>query len=110
MKQNAKSLIYFTIKETIQCFLKKGTAGNYIEESDVSNFILQEMINFNLSESMDKLNLDYNVLYTAFDLLDTLGFIQRKSDSSCTQRFLTWAGFKRFREKHEHIFEIFASP
>jgi hypothetical protein len=84
MKQNSKSLIYFTIKETISCFLKKGNSENYIEESDVSNYILQEMINCNLSESMDKLNLDYNSLYTSFDLLDTLGFISRKSDSSCT--------------------------
>lgn len=40
MKQNAKSLTFFTVRETIQCFLKKGTGGNYIEEGDVSNYIL----------------------------------------------------------------------
>lgn len=58
------------------------------------------MINYNLSESMDKLNLDYNALYTCFDLLDTLGLISRKSDSTCTQRFLTWTGFKRLKDKY----------
>lgn len=62
------------------------------------------MINFNLIESMDKLNLDYNSLYMVFDVLDTLGFIGRKSDSTCTQRFLTWTGFRRFVTKHNHIF------
>ena len=67
------------------------------------------MINYNLAESMDKLNLDYNTLYTAFDLFDTLGFIGRKSDSTCTQRFLTWTGFKRFREKYEHILNVLDS-
>ena len=68
------------------------------------------MINYNLAESMDKLNLDYNALYTCFDILDTIGLIGRKSDSTCTQRFLTWTGFKRFREKYIHIFSLVVQP
>ena len=83
MKQNSKSLTYFTIRETISCFLKKGLS-TFIEEGDISTFVLQEMFSNNLAESMDKLNLDYNVLYTIFDVLDSLGFVSRKSDSTCT--------------------------
>lgn len=106
MQQNSKSLIYFTIRETISCFIKKATNGTYIEEQDISQYILSEMINFNLAESMDKFSLDYNTLYTCFDILDTLGLISRKNDISCTQRFLTWTGFKNFKNKFQHLFAI----
>ena len=43
--------------------------------------------------------LDYSVLYTLLDVLDSLGLILRKADSQCNQRFLTWHGFKHLREK-----------
>eukprot|EP00347_Sterkiella_histriomuscorum_P006936 403350869 len=125
LKSNQKGLVYFTIKETIHCFLKKGQNGNFIEESDISNFVLNEMFRNNLAETltvMDSNNLpsndtsssnntpktalDYNVLYTLLDVLDTIGLIQRKADSQCNQRFLTWLGFKRFRDKFRHLFTI----
>ena len=53
IKSNQKSLIYFTeIRETIACFLKKGANSTYIEETDISNYILQEMFTHNLADTL----------------------------------------------------------
>lgn len=123
LKSNQKGLVYFTIRETIQCFLKKGQHGNFIEESDISNFVLNEIFRNNLPDTLTVMDstpspngqessgtiprtaLDYNVLYTLLDVLDAIGLIQRKADSQCNQRFLTWQGFKRFREKFKSLYQ-----
>lgn len=57
---------------------------------------------------MDKLNLDYNVLYCLFDSLDALGLVGRKSESilQTSSKTLIWHGFKKMKEKHGHIFKL----
>ena len=64
------------------------------------------MINYKLGSVIDEMKIDYTLLYTCFDVLDILGFISRKSDANCNQRFLVWAGFRRFKNKHQHLFDI----
>ena len=64
------------------------------------------MINHNLGTVIDELQIDYTLLYSCFDVLDILGFISRKSDAHCNQRFLVWAGFRRFKNKYTHVFDI----
>ena len=51
-------------------------------------------------------SLDYAVLYALFDVMDALGIIQRKNDIACAQRYLTWMGFKRLKEKYVHVFHM----
>ena len=75
MKQNQASLTYFTIGETIQCFVKSSkdvqqsnpSSSNItlIEENDVVNYILQEMVNQNIAEATEsqRLAIDYVSLY-----------------------------------------------
>jgi hypothetical protein len=69
------------------------------------NFILQEMVNQNLSEATEgnKLAVDYTDLYTILEAMSLLGFIQRKTDTTCSQKFLTWTGFTKFRRKFDGI-------
>lgn len=82
MKQNQTSLTYFTIGETFQCFLKAQSQATQsqaplIEESDIFNFILQEMVNQNLAEATEdqKLAIDYSKLYEIIDAMSILGFV-----------------------------------
>lgn len=69
------------------------------------NYILQEMVNQNLAEATEgnKLAVDYTDLYTILEAMSLLGFIQRKTDTTCSQKFLTWTGFTKFRRKFDGI-------
>ena len=121
MKQNQKSLSYFTIGETFQCFIKSLAAaqstgnGNsqqqasvLVEESDIVNHILQEMVNQKLAEATDgnKLAVDYTDLYTILEAMQLLGLVQRKTDTTCAQKFLTWTGFPKFRRKFDGVVSL----
>ena len=92
MKRNQSSLTYFTIGETIQCFLKAlnqtaTTAGAnpvasqnqacLVEETDLINHVLQEMVNQNLAEATDghKLAVDYDKLFEIIEVLMALGLV-----------------------------------
>ena len=48
-----------------------------LEESDLINFILQEMVNQNLAEATEgqKLAIDYSTLYEAIDAMSVLGLV-----------------------------------
>jgi hypothetical protein len=103
MKKNNKTLDLFMMRETLYCFLQKSTqpqasseevtassSNPFLLESDISSHLMQQLINYNL---VDSLNVDYTLLYQSFDVLDVLGFVTRKSDAKCNQRWLRWVGF-----------------
>lgn len=96
--KNSKTLNYFIIKEITNCFLKK---HQIIEENEIINHILVELKNNNVTENVDKIHLDFNVVYCIFDILDTLGFISRKIEMNL--RCLKWQGFQGFRDKFKHV-------
>eukprot|EP00354_Favella_ehrenbergii_P012036 CAMPEP_0170458754 /NCGR_PEP_ID=MMETSP0123-20130129/5635_1 /TAXON_ID=182087 /ORGANISM="Favella ehrenbergii, Strain Fehren 1" /LENGTH=110 /DNA_ID=CAMNT_0010723041 /DNA_START=157 /DNA_END=488 /DNA_ORIENTATION=+ len=52
------------------------------------------------------LALDYEALYQTLDALATLGFIQRKKDTTCALKFLTWTGFPKFRRKFDGVLSL----
>ena len=105
MNSNQQSLAYFSIAETIRCFMKlnqpktqnslEKTEENHknqenetfqlIEEADIVNHILQEMVNQNIAEATDssKLALDYSQFYQIIDIMCILGLIVRKNDTTC---------------------------
>ena len=114
IKQNQKSLVFFIIKETVHCLTKKATNGQFIEENEIAQHILNEMLKNNLSEtltimdtgadptmqgSMPKNAFDYNILYCLVDVLISIGFLSKRIDSTTNSRSVSWEGFKRFREK-----------
>ena len=72
-------MTYFTIGETIQCFLKatKDTqATTLIEENDIVNYVLTELLAQSISEATDtRPSLDYLALYQILDILALLGLI-----------------------------------
>ena len=51
-----------------------------VEESDIVNYILQEMVNQNLAEATEnqKLAVDYGNLFEILDAMALLGLVQRK--------------------------------
>ena len=94
----------FTIKESILCFLKKGSsATNALEEQDISAHVLQELFTLPTGTSS---NLDYAVVYTIFQGLEALGLISRKSDSAASLKYLSWLGFTSFRQKFSQVAQI----
>lgn len=111
--KNTKSLNLFIQREILQCILTKTSqqeeegGQSHLEPNDISNHILQQLINHNLSGLMqnEKLSIDYTLLYQCFDILEILGLISRKSDAHCNQRFLIWQGFKRMKTKFGPIFK-----
>lgn len=79
-----------------------------MEESDIVNFILQEMVNQNLAEATEnqKLAVDYANLFEILDSMVLLGLIQRKQDTTCANKFLTWTGLSKFRRKFDGIMSL----
>ena len=63
------------------------------------------MVNQNLAEATEghKLAVDYADLYLILDAMALLGFCQRKVDTTCSQKFLTWTGFGKFRKKFDGV-------
>lgn len=57
------------------------------------------MINHQLGPCLGDLPLSYPMVFQSFDVLDILGFLQRKHDSQCNLKFMSWIGFKRVRSK-----------
>jgi hypothetical protein len=95
MKENQEALTFFTIGEVLQCFIR--SPSTLIEESDIVNYLLQELVNQNLVETQQDtsklLSPDYAQLFQIFDTLQVLGLITRKLDTTCSQKFFTWTGF-----------------
>ena len=69
------------------------------------NYILQEMGNQNLAEATEgqKLAVDYASLFEILDAMALLGLVQRKEDTTCAKKFLTWTGFPKFRRKFDGV-------
>ena len=65
---------------------------HYMEENDIINYVLIELKENNVTENLDKTNLDFEVVYMLFDLLEHLGVVTRKLENN--QRYIhihTWA-------------------
>lgn len=75
-----------------------------MEENDIINYVLIELKENNVTENLDKTNLDFDVVYMLFDLLEHLGVITRKLDNN--QRFLMWTGFAQIRKKYGIVFKV----
>ncbi len=90
-----RNLSYFMIREIIACFMRK---DHVIEENDVINFLLIELKKNKVTENMDKINLDFSIVYILFDLLETMGILVRKIEMN--QKYLTWKGFAGFKKSN----------
>ena len=78
----------------------------YLSFSDDNGYdpISLELKENNVTENLDKTNLDFEVVYMLFDLLEHLGVITRKLENN--QRFLMWTGFAQTRKKYGIIFKV----
>ena len=72
-----------------------------LEDQEVSAYVMNELYS---SPTGTSSTLDYAVLYTLFQALEELGLISRKSDSTSTQRFMTWLGFGSFKTRFSSVF------
>ena len=101
MKSNETALSYFLIREIIKCFI---TRLHYMEENDIINYVLIELKENNVTENLDKTNLDFEVVYMLFDLLEHLGMVTRKLENN--QRFLIWSGFSQVKKKYGIVLKV----
>jgi hypothetical protein len=95
------NISYFMIREIISSFLQKDL---FLEENDVINYLLMELKKNKVTENLDKMNLDFNIVYILLDLLDSLGFLTRKIEMN--QKYLTWKGLKGFKLKFQDILSL----
>jgi len=96
MKANSKDISLFTFREIIACLTEK---NGPLAEGDICNHVLQEMFKSNITDNMEKTNLDYTTLYKTFDLFDAFSFLGRRTEPATVQRSLIWQGFKGLKEK-----------
>lgn len=47
--------------------------------------------------------VDYASLFEILDAMALLGLVQRKEDTTCAKKFLTWTGFPKFRRKFDGV-------
>ena len=66
------------------------------------------MVNQNLAEATEgqKLAVDYTTMYDVIEAMQILGLAQRKADTTCSKKFLTWTGFPKFRKKFDGIVSL----
>ncbi len=66
------------------------------------------MVNQNLAEATEgqKLAVDYTTMYDVIEAMQLLGLVQRKADTTCSQKFLTWTGFPKFRKKFDGVVSL----
>jgi len=53
-----------------------------------------------------KLAVDYTTMYDVIEAMQILGLAQRKADTTCSKKFLTWTGFPKFRKKFDGIVSL----
>ena len=94
-----RNLNYMIMREIISCFVEE---EHFVEENDVINYLLIQLNKNKGSNKLDKMTLDFNIVYILLDLLESLGFVNRKLEMN--QKFLTWKGFPGFYAKHSYIF------
>ena len=66
------------------------------------------MVNQNLAEATEgqKLAVEYTTMYDVIEAMQLLGLVQRKADTTCSQKFLTWTGFPKFRKKFDGVVSL----
>jgi hypothetical protein len=79
MKSNDTALAYFLIKEIMNCFSSK---DHFMEEHDIISYVLTELKKNNITENLEKTNLDFNIAYMVFDLLESLALVSRKLENN----------------------------
>ena len=83
---SAKNLSLYTFREIVSYMVDHPTPT---DENDASSSITP---------------LDYSTLYKAFDLLDAMGFLGRKTDVSSAKQ-VEWLGFSGLKKKFIDIIE-----
>jgi len=54
----------------------------FMEEHDIINFVLTELKKNNITENFEKTNLDFNVAYIVFDILESLSLVHWKLENN----------------------------
>lgn len=75
------------------------TTDVFKEEHDIISNVISELSKTNVAENFEKTNLDFNIAYMIFDVLESLQLVYWKLEQN--QRLLKWAGFLRFAEKYQ---------
>ena len=69
MKSNESSLAYILIKEILNCFINE---DKFLEEHEIISIVLNELKQNNITENFEKTNLNFNIAYMVFDILESL--------------------------------------